>query len=444
MHVFVDASESAMSAVVFLRLVEGDQVECSLIAGKTRVAPLKYTSIPRLELQAAVLGCRLAKSVTENLTMNISTCTYWTASQNVLCWLRADHKRYSAFVGSRISEIQESTDVREWRWVPTRSNVADDATRWRDRPDLSADSRWFKGPEFLMQAEEDWPTLPLKSLSTDEEIRPSVLLHFKVPEPAIDVGRYSSWRRLLAVTGYVLRFCSNLQRRRSKESITIGPLTSEKLRGAEEYHYRQAQRDVYPDEVAALETKEDTIKRISKASPLYKLSPFGDDFGVNRMKGRTTVCAYLHSDAKNPVILPPKHPVTTLVLIHYHEKYLHRNYEIAVNEVRQKYSIFRLRQALAAIRRNYVDTAALRRGHPTSQWLANLFWKRWVRDYLSDITRRTKWHEKAKPLQVGDVVVIVDQEHPRNCWPKGRVIGVTSSGGQTRKATVQTVGGIYE
>ncbi|XP_062711167.1 uncharacterized protein LOC109417082 [Aedes albopictus] len=575
MHVFVDASESAMSAVVFLRLVEGDQVECSLIAGKTRVAPLKYTSIPRLELQAAVLGCRLAKSVTENLTMNVSTCTYWTDSRNVLCWLRADHKRYSAFVGSRISEIQESTDVREWRWVPTRSNVADDGTRWRDRPDLSADSRWFKGPEFLMQAEEDWPTLPLKSLSTDEEIRPSVLLHFKVPEPAIDVGRYSSWRRLLAVTGYVLRFCSNLQRRRSKESITIGPLTSEELRGAEEYHYRQAQRDVYPDEVAALEAKEDTAKRISKASPLYKLSPFVDDFGVMRMKGRTTVCAYLHSDAKNPVILPPKHPVTTLVLIHYHEKYLHRNYEIAVNEVRQKYSIFRLRQALAAIRRNCqwcknrdalpqppemadlpaarlsaytrpfahvgvdyfgpievtfnppasphmggswerliqsvkrnlievlharrpsdeelrnalteiegvlnarplthvpiddeaapaltpnhfllgssdgskplslvdADTAALRRGHPTSQWLANLFWKRWVRDYLPDITRRTKWHEQVKPLQVGDVVVIVDHEHPRNCWPKGRVIGVTTSGGQTRKATVQTVGGIYE
>ncbi|XP_062708679.1 uncharacterized protein LOC134288299 [Aedes albopictus] len=90
------------------------------------------------------------------------------------------------------------------------------------------------------------------------------------------------------------------------------------------------------------------------------------------------------------------------------------------------------------------DTAALRRGHPTSQWLANLFWKRWVRDYLPDITRRTKWYEQAKPLQVGDVVVIVDPEHPRSCWPKGRVIGVTSSGRQTRKATVQTLHGIYE
>ncbi|XP_058833807.1 uncharacterized protein LOC131691434 [Topomyia yanbarensis] len=90
------------------------------------------------------------------------------------------------------------------------------------------------------------------------------------------------------------------------------------------------------------------------------------------------------------------------------------------------------------------DVSTIRRGHPTSQWLANLFWKRWIKDYLPDITRRTKWHEKAKPLQVGDIVVIVDHEHPRNCWPKGRVIGVVTSGGQTRRATVQTVHGIYE
>ncbi|XP_062538081.1 uncharacterized protein LOC134206395 [Armigeres subalbatus] len=204
MHVFVDASESVMSAVVFLRFTKGDQLECSLVAAKTRVAPMKYTSIPRLELQAAVLRCRLAANVTRNLTMNISKRTYWTDSRNVLCWLRADHKRYSAFVGSRISEILESTDIHDWRWVPTRSNVADDGTRWRDRPDLSSESRWFKGPEFLMQATEKWPSLPVK-ISTEEEMRPSVLFHISVSESVIDVSRFSSWRRLLIVTGYVLR-----------------------------------------------------------------------------------------------------------------------------------------------------------------------------------------------------------------------------------------------
>ncbi|XP_062542532.1 uncharacterized protein LOC134210507 [Armigeres subalbatus] len=515
-----------------------------------------------------------------------------------------------------------------------------------------------------MQATEKWPSLPVK-ISTEEEMRPSVLFHISVSESVIDVSRFSSWRRLLIVTGYVLRFCTNIQRSCRKVPLIAGPLMREELRSAEAHHYRQAQRDIYHDEVAVLVAKEERGKQIPKASPLYKLSPFVDDSGVLRMKGRTGVCAYLHSDAKNPVILPPKHPVTSLLLAHYHEKYLHRNYDIAVNEVRQKYSIFRLRQTLATIRRNCqwckhrdavpqppemadlpvarlsahtrpfahvgvdyfgpievivgrrvekrwgvlltcltiravhievahslttsscimalrnfiarrgtpvsfysdrgtnfvganrtlqelyqkvdrnqlmrefitsstswqfnppasphmggswerlvqsvkrnlaevlharrptdeelrnaltevegilntrplthvpiddeaapaltpnhfllgssdgskpltfvdADTAALRRGHPTSQWLANLFWKRWIRDYLPDITRRTKWHKKAKPLEEGDIVVIVDHEHPRNCWPKGRVIGVVTSGGQTRKATVQTVHGVYE
>ncbi|XP_058828272.1 uncharacterized protein LOC131688137 [Topomyia yanbarensis] len=322
LHIFVDASESSMAAVVFLRFANNDQIECSLVAAKTRVAPLKYTSIPRLELQAAVLGCRLAANVTRSLKMKISKRTFWTDSRNVLCWLRADHKRYSAFVGSRVSEILESTDIVEWRWVPTRYNVADDGTRWREHPDLSSESRWFKGSAFLRQAEVEWPILPQKSLITDEEMRPSVLLHFLAPEAVIDVNRFSNWRRLLAVTAYVFRFCANVQRHRKRDLFCSGPLSRDELRRAEEYHFRQAQRDVYQDEIAVLETK-DAVKRISKASSLYKLSPFIDDSGVMRMRGRTGVCAYLHNDAKNPVILPPKHMITSLILVHYHEMYLH-------------------------------------------------------------------------------------------------------------------------
>ncbi|XP_062565705.1 uncharacterized protein LOC134227988 [Armigeres subalbatus] len=282
MHVFVDASESAMSAVVFLRFTKGDQLECSLVAAKTRVSPMKYTSIPRLELQAAVLGCRLAANVTRSLTMNICKRTFWTDSRNVLCWLRADHKRYSAFVGSRISEILESTDIHDWRWVPTRSNVADDGTRWRDRPDLSSESRWFKGPEFLMQATEKWPSLPVK-ISTEEEMRPSVLFHISVSESVIDVSRFSSWRRLLIVTGYVLRFCTNIQRSCRKVPLIAGPLMREELRSAEAHHYRQAQRDIYHDEVAVLVAKEERGKQIPKASPLYKLSPFVNSKAVEAL-----------------------------------------------------------------------------------------------------------------------------------------------------------------
>lgn len=81
----------------------------------------------------------------------------------------------------------------------------------------------------------------------------------------------------------------------------------------------------------------------------------------------------------------------------------------------------------------------------TSDILANYFWKRWVNEYAPEITRRTKWFSPAKPIAVGDVVIIVDSAFPRNCWPKGRVIAInTSKDGQVRSATVQTITGIYE
>lgn len=66
-------------------------------------------------------------------------------------------------------------------------------------------------------------------------------------------------------------------------------------------------------------------------------------------------------------------------------------------------------------------------------------------DYMPEITRRTKWFERPKPITVGDVVVIVDPKMPRNCWPKGKIIGTKiSADNQVRSATVRTASGIYD
>ncbi|KAI8123979.1 hypothetical protein CVS40_5802 [Lucilia cuprina] len=79
------------------------------------------------------------------------------------------------------------------------------------------------------------------------------------------------------------------------------------------------------------------------------------------------------------------------------------------------------------------------------QQYADKFWKRWVAEYLPTLPFRTKWFEKAKPLAVGELVVVVDPANPRNVWPKGRVIEVyKSEDSQVRKAKVMTTGGILE
>lgn len=73
--------------------------------------------------------------------------------------------------------------------------------------------------------------------------------------------------------------------------------------------------------------------------------------------------------------------------------------------------------------------------------LKNHFWRKWVRDYLPTLTRRTKWFQKSEPLKVGDLVLVCDEDVSRNQWVKGIIEKVIlSKDGQVRKAEIKTTG----
>ncbi|KXJ77601.1 hypothetical protein RP20_CCG007077 [Aedes albopictus] len=63
LHVFTDASETAFGIVAYFRAVIRGEVKCALVMSRSKVAPIKQLSIPRLELQGALLGARLARTV---------------------------------------------------------------------------------------------------------------------------------------------------------------------------------------------------------------------------------------------------------------------------------------------------------------------------------------------------------------------------------------------
>lgn len=63
------------------------------------------------------------------------------------------------------------------------------------------------------------------------------------------------------------------------------------------------------------------------------------------------------------------------------------------------------------------EDAILRKNYMRSQQFANVFWRRWVAEYLPTLTRRTKWHEPIKPVEVGDLVLVIHPNLPRNSWP---------------------------
>ena len=102
-----------------------------------------------MELQAALLDARLSYSIQQAHTFNISKTCLWSDSATVFLWLQSNHRNYKQFVALRLGEILETTDISQWRWIPSKLNVADDATKWKTTTKLKKSERWFVGPEFL-------------------------------------------------------------------------------------------------------------------------------------------------------------------------------------------------------------------------------------------------------------------------------------------------------
>lgn len=125
--------------------------------GKSRVIPLKQITVPRLELAAVVLAVRVDKMLKKELQMDLDKSMFWTDSQPVLKYIANDAKRFHTFVANRVAVIRDATDVVQWRHVGTKLNPADDASRGMSVENFLKANRWIQGPDFLLEALEEWP-----------------------------------------------------------------------------------------------------------------------------------------------------------------------------------------------------------------------------------------------------------------------------------------------
>ncbi|GFS69892.1 DUF1758 domain-containing protein [Trichonephila clavipes] len=170
LHGFSDASQSAYGAVVYCKSITSDRkMLVHLIANKSRVAPTKQTTIPRLELCAAVLLAKLVHRVKQALKLNVTNTFLWSDSMIVLSWIRKESYQLKTFVANRIATIQEMTSSEQWRYVATEDNPADFVSRGRDSLKLKTCELWWNGPKFLMSNQYPQRQIPVAMIKDPAE-----------------------------------------------------------------------------------------------------------------------------------------------------------------------------------------------------------------------------------------------------------------------------------
>ena len=243
LQVFSDASQDAYGACAYLRREFKDNaVECRLVAGKGRVAPLKAQSICRLDLTGALLAARLAETLTAELMMKIEKIAFWSDSTTFLHWIHQTSSNYKAFVGNRVSELHTIMSDLDatlgagkvcWRYVPTESNPADDITRGLHPDQLNVNHPYYGGPEFLLKSAKLRPESEVEAPQDEADKSERKLKWAGVSqetEPMLGWRKYSSLTKLRRVVAYVRRFANNT--RVKDEARMTRQLTVLELRSA--------------------------------------------------------------------------------------------------------------------------------------------------------------------------------------------------------------------
>ena len=151
LHGFCDSSTEVYSAVVYFRIVYCGGVKVSFVASKTKVAPLKTITIPRLELLGCLLLSKLIKEIMvgSNSRIKYDDIYCWSDSEIALAWIRGKERSWEPWVENRVITIRGVVDRNRWNFVKGELNPADIPTRVSSNVIESFSGSWFQGPSML-------------------------------------------------------------------------------------------------------------------------------------------------------------------------------------------------------------------------------------------------------------------------------------------------------
>ena len=225
LHGFSDASSFAYGACVFIRSLDSSgQYYCNILIVKTRVAPPKQITIPRLELCAALLLAELVDKVKQSMQIDFNQIYYWCDSTIVIAWIKMSPSLLKTFIANRISQIQTWTLSKSWHYINTLENPADLLSRGISPSDLLNSNIWFHGPSWLSCSNDQWPnyTNITKEVQDIPELR--TVLETDTNKLLEAIKNCSSLLKLQRIFAYVLRFVNNtLTNKQSKNLNCLLP-----------------------------------------------------------------------------------------------------------------------------------------------------------------------------------------------------------------------------
>ncbi|CAI6372727.1 unnamed protein product [Macrosiphum euphorbiae] len=339
LHAFSDASQEAFGACVYMRSMKSDgSIDVRLYTSKSRVAPMKPSTIPRLELCGALLAAELANDTLAELkALNVNVppidVYLWSDSSIVIAWIQSQ-SLFSAYISNRLARILDVSSPDQWHHVPTKENPADLISRGIDAASISQSKLWWHGPYWLMQGKGRWPN-SYQTPDTLPEVRAVklVLTASGTPAPWL-LEKYSSWSTLLRITALVQRFINNCKFSllNKRDRRTVGFLTITEIADAERFWVTNAQISAFDDELSSLKAG----KLVRRCSPLFRLSPFIDEHGVIRVGGRL-VNSPISYDSRHPMVLPSKSMVTKMIFNYEHRRLMHAGPQALFAHVSRKY-----------------------------------------------------------------------------------------------------------
>ncbi|GFT41772.1 integrase catalytic domain-containing protein [Trichonephila clavipes] len=465
LHGFSDASQSAYGAVVYCKSITSDgKMLVHLIASKSRVAPTKQTTIPRLELCAAVLLAKLVHRVKQVLKLNVTNTFLWSDSMIVLSWIRKESYQLKTFVANRIATIQEMTSSEQWRYVATEDNPADFVSRGMDSLKLKTCELWWNGPKFLMSNQYLQRQIPVAVIKDPGELKNcSDFSNFFLDSATNSfvnnlLNLSNDYFKIIRVLSFICRFVYNCK---SKESKGIGPLDIGELKKAEQLLLKLVQKEEFKVEMNGIQNS----AMVPSNSRVKTLNPFIDSEGILRVGGRLRN-SDINYNQKFPILLPSKHKLTYLIVEYFHKKFLHSGSQSLLYQIRQNFWILNGRNICRKVVHNCVICC---KANPTctdqimadlpkdrviknypfnvsgrsitsivepdltnlnenrlDNWqkitkIIQLIWKRWSVDYLNSLQQRNKWHFEKKNAKIGDVVIIKEDNLPSCQWSLGRI-----------------------